>query len=92
MTLVLAPMMRVADTRPVGSALPGPFAGEGLHRRRGHTNGALGDLPRIRRRRASFTLAPLGRKSHRVTPEQPYNPHSIATASHAASSNRVYPH
>ncbi len=76
MTLVLAPTVRIADTRPVGSAVPCPFTGDDIHRRRGHKNGPLGDLQRIMRRRPSFTLARLGRKSHHVTPEQPYNPHS----------------
>jgi hypothetical protein len=44
MTLVLAPTVRIADTRPVSSAVPGPFTGDDIHRRRGHTNEALGDL------------------------------------------------
>ena len=76
MTLVLAPTVRIADTRPVGSAVPCPVASDDIHRRRGHQSGALDDLPRIMRCRPSFTLARLGRKSHHVTPEQPYNPHS----------------
>lgn len=76
MTLVLAPTVRITDTRPVGSAVPCPLTGDDIHRRRGHKNEALGDLPRIMRRRLSFTLARRGRKSHDVTPEQPYNPHS----------------
>jgi hypothetical protein len=76
MTLVLAPTVRIADPRPVGSAAPCPLTRDDIHRQRDHTNGALGDLPRIMRRRSSFTLARLGRQSRHVTPEQPYNPHS----------------
>ena len=39
-----------------------------------------------------FTPTRVGQKSHRVTPEPPYNPHRFAAHSHAASSNRVCPH
>ena len=60
MTLVLAPTLRIADTRPVGSAVSCPVTRDDVHCRRGDTNGVLGDLPRIMRCRSSFTLARLG--------------------------------
>ena len=57
MTRVLAPTGRIADTRPVGRAVPRAFHRRDLQRRRGHHNRADGRSLRITRRLPSLTLA-----------------------------------
>ena len=57
MTRVLAPTVGIADTRPVGRAVPRAFHRRDLQRPRGHHNRAMGDLLRLTRRRPSLTLA-----------------------------------
>ena len=86
------PRRTLADTRPVGSAVPLAVPGHDLPRRCARHDRSLTDPLRIIRRLPAFTLAHLAQKPHRITPGHLTIPIELPRRRHAASSNRVYPH
>ncbi len=69
-----------ADTRLVGSDVPRACQRPEFHLGRGQDDGPVAHRARLGPRPPSFTLARVGRKSHRSTPAPPYNPHNVAAA------------
>ena len=68
------------DPRPIGRAAPRLLVIHDLRSVRRPEDGRPADSVRLARHQQAFTLARLARKSHRITPEPPYNPHNIAAA------------
>ena len=69
-----------AATRPVGGRVPRGRARRLIYRPRACPLAPEADADGITRPALTSTLGRLGRKSLRVTPEPPYNPHNVAAA------------